>query len=170
MGNILTKKNDHIEFLLKVDSIAAKYITSSNFSKKEKMSNLNYCDNLVIITSKKFEKAFTQLEIDYLNQRTSYGKIINDMQKENITYGNKKDIENLDESVQFKKRRMCIGISKFYVRIAQLYAAIKKVVNPVYVKDSENNTMVNTNINHCQRRLNSLLNNEIYNEEKKESN
>ena len=38
-----------------------------------------------------------------------------------------------------------------------LYAAIKKVVNPVYQKDVEGNTTINTNINHCQRRLNSLL-------------
>ena len=170
MGNLLSKKVDHIEFLLKVDTVAAKYITSSNFSKKEKMSNLNYCDNLVIITSKKFEKSFTQLEIDYLNQRTSYGKEINDMQRDNITYAEKKDFNNLDEPVDFKKRRLCIGISKFYVRIAQLYAAIKKIVNPIYQKDIEGNTNINTNINHCQRRLNSLLNGEMYSEDKKNNN
>merc|ERR1712146_742217 len=134
MGNLLSKKIDHIEFLLKIDTIAAKYITSNNFSKREKMSNLNYFDNLVILTSKKFEKIFTQLEIDYLNQRTSYGKEINDMQKDNVTYFDKKELNSLDEPANFKKRRLCIGISKFYVRIAQLFAAIKKVINPIIIK------------------------------------
>lgn len=40
------------------------------------------------------------------------------------------------------KRRVCIGIAKFYVKIAHVFSAIVMTINPVYTyKDAEGNTV-----------------------------
>jgi hypothetical protein len=44
--------------------------------------------------------------------------------------------------VPLKKKRVCIGIAKFYVKIAHVFAAIVMTINPVYVyKDENGNTI-----------------------------
>ena len=45
---------------------------------------------------------------------------------------NKNDLQNLDVKNQTQKRRMCIGIAKFYVKIAHIYAAIVTTIKPNY--------------------------------------
>ena len=70
---------------------------------------------------------------------------------------------------------MCLGIAKFYIKIAHIYAAIVTTVNPTYNYKNENgevqevdlenkiyipkysNTTINRN-NLCSTRINSLLN------------
>ena len=53
------------------------------------------------------------------------------------------DIQN-DVNKSIKKKRVCIGIAKFYVKIAHIFAAIVKTINPVYIyKDENGNTVKN---------------------------
>jgi hypothetical protein len=59
---------------------------------------------------------------------------------------NKDELEGLDISndVQksIKKKRICIGIAKFYVKIAHIFAAIVMTINPVYTyKDNTGETV-----------------------------
>ena len=42
-------------------------------------------------------------------------------------------LSTLDVKNKTEKERMCIGIAKFYISIAHLYAAIVKTMNPVYL-------------------------------------
>ena len=71
------------------------------------------------------------------------------------------------------KDRMCKGIAKFYVKIAHLYAAILKTINPLYIykdkygkehhfsllnkeKIPKNADVKLSEINLCTRRINAL--------------
>jgi len=79
------------------------------------------------------------------------------------------DVKNKDN-----KERMCKGIAKFYVRIAHIYAAMMKSVNPIYkyntpdgkeheksllnrdkIPDNAKNVTL-SEINLCNRRINAL--------------
>ena len=48
------------------------------------------------------------------------------MAKGNVLYLDRNDLEKLDVSNSVRKRRMCVGIAKFYIKIAHLFAAIVK--------------------------------------------
>ena len=52
--------------------------------------------------------------------------------KANILFLNKDDLEKIDVKSHVKKKRMCIGIAKFYIKIAHLFAAIAMTINPRY--------------------------------------
>ena len=68
-----------------------------------------------------------------------------------------------------KKKRVCIGIAKFYVKIAHVFAAIVMTINPVYTyKDATGQTVktgllekdkIPKNVNRKLYKLNILLRN-----------
>jgi len=127
-----------------IDYIATYYILTMDFKSLSNLSNKDYCDKLVVITSDIIKNYFTDLEITYLAQRIKKGEEINELAKENVMFVNKDQLESLDIQndlkKSIKKKRVCIGIAKFYVKIAHIFAAIVKTINPVYVyKDSEGN-------------------------------
>ena len=177
MGNSQSNnknKDDIISFLLKIDSFAKKYLFDPKITHSTKMGDVDYCDNLVIMTSEIISKNLSTLSIEYLAQRTENGIEIDKMDKEKVIYLNKSEINNLDEKNKTKKRRLCIGIAKFYVKIAQLYSAILKTINPVYVYTNSNNEKItlsykdkkkipegfhfsSTQINLCNNKINTLL-------------
>ena len=47
--------------------------------------------------------------------------------------GKKNILQTLDISNPNTKERMCKGIAKFYIKIAHMYAAILKTINPLYI-------------------------------------
>ena len=76
MGNdysmdIIKDKNK--TFSQTLDFIATEYILSMDFESLTKLYNKKYCDNLIILTSDIIQKYFTDLEIEYLFQRTKNG-------------------------------------------------------------------------------------------------
>lgn len=167
------------DFLLKIDNLAAKFITSSNISKNHKISDLQFCNDLVIMTGDTIASKLNSIEIDFLKQRTEKGIEINDMTSDKVIFFSNKHKDNLDIQNNTEKRRVCNGIAKFYIKIAQLYAAILKTVNPVYkykdaygVEHTVSNNKKNNipghlhyssvQINLCNRRLNALLNGQDY--------
>ena len=162
-----------LKLITTLDYIATKYITQQKFTDLENLHNKEFCNKLIILTSKIIKKHFSGLEIDFLEQRTHYGNEINMMNKDKIVYAKKEGLEQADEKSSVRKKRMCDGIAKFYVKIAHLFAAISKTINPVYsytdadgnkkqvpllMKSSiPKNSQVNViKYNLCERRLTAL--------------
>jgi hypothetical protein len=129
-----------------IDYIASYYILTMDFKSLSKLSEKEYCDKLVILTSDIIERYFNDTEITYLAQRIKDGVEVNNINTEKIIFINKDNLESLDISndVQksIKKKRVCIGIAKFYVKIAHVFAAIVMTINPVYTyKDATGQTV-----------------------------
>jgi hypothetical protein len=86
------------------------------------------------------------LEVTYLEQRMKKGVEENITTKDKIIFLNKDQLEELDiqndKQKSIRKKRVCIGIAKFYVKIAHIFAAIVMTINPIYTyKDNEGNTV-----------------------------
>ena len=173
--NESTKSLSHI-----INYVASNYILTQNFNDMKNLSDMNYCNKLVIITSKILERNLDNLEVNYLSQVIKDGEMIDSMKKDNISYINKNNLNEIDINNQTQKRRVCIGIAKFYVKIANVFAAIVTTINPVYTyKDVHGNlqkttllykTSIPNNVetkiekfNLCSKRINSLINKQDYN-------
>ena len=129
-----------------IDYIATYYILTMDFKSLSKLCEKEYCDKLVVITSDIIKRYFNDMEVTYLAQRVKDGLEVNDLTKEKVIFVNKDKLESLDISndaqKNLKKKRVCIGIAKFYIKIAHIFAAIVMTVNPVYsFKDSTGQTV-----------------------------
>jgi hypothetical protein len=146
-ANTKTKNEKQFEnFYQIIDYIATYYILTMDFKSLSSLSNKEYCDKLVIVTSDIIQKYFNDIEITYLAQRIKGGEEVNELAKEKVMFVNKDQLESLDiqndVNKSIKKKRVCIGIAKFYVKIAHIFAAIVKTINPVYVYKDENGNVV----------------------------
>ncbi len=159
-----------------IDYIATYYILTMDFMSLRKLYEKEYCDNLVVLTSDIIERYFSSLEITYLAQRIKNGIEVNEIDKDNIIFFNKDELSQLDVQNPVKKKRICNGIAKFYIKIAHIFAAIVTTINPVYVyRDAEGNLQKATlyekmtipknapreilKLNFCQNRIDSLKRN-----------
>jgi hypothetical protein len=125
-----------------IDYIATYYILTADYVSLTKLYDKEYCDKLVVLTSDIIERYFTDLEITYLAQRTREGVTVNELDKDKLIFFQKEALDKLDIKNALKKKRVCQGIAKFYVKIAHVFAAIVRTVNPVYVyKDKEGNNV-----------------------------
>ena len=128
-----------------VDYIASHYILTMDFQSLTKLYEKQYCDNLVVLTKDIIARNFNDLEITYLAQRTQKGVIIDKETTDNVIFFNKQDVDKLDVGSSLKKKRICIGIAKFYVKVAHLFSAIVTTINPVYsYKDDQGNLIKQT--------------------------
>ena len=129
-----------------VDYIATYYILTMDFKSLRKLSQKEYCDQLVILTSDIIQRYFNDVEITYLAQRVKEGMEVNELKKDQVTFVTKPQLESLDiqndAQKSIKKKRVCIGIAKYYIKIAHVFAAIVTTINPVYIyKDSYGNVI-----------------------------
>ena len=162
-----------------IDYVATRYILTSNFQDKRKLADMKYCNNLVILTSRIIANNLNDQEVEYLAQRVKDGVEINEMTSDSVIFLDKNNLPKLDVRNQTQKRRLCIGIAKFYVKIAHVFAAITTTINPTYkYKDSTGATQEATllnkqdipdnaetkikRINICSQRLNALINDNDY--------
>lgn len=166
-----------------IDYISTYYILTMNFKSLEKLSEKDYCDKLVILTSDIIKDHFTEKQITYLAQRVQNGEIVDKMEKSDVIFVNKDILDELDVSndtqKSIKKKRECIAIAKFYVKIAHVFAAIVMTINPVYSYKVDGNDVKTgllnkdkipqnaTNrklhkINICDNRIRALNRDEIY--------
>jgi hypothetical protein len=173
-----------------IDYIASYYILTMDFKSLTDLSNKEYCDKLVILTSDIIKKYFNDMEITYLAQRIKKGEEVNELKKENVMFVNKDQLESLDVkndvNKSIKKKRVCMGIAKFYIKIAHIFAAIVQTINPVYIYTDSTGNLVKKGLlekdkipqgvskklyklNICDNRIRSL-NNMTIDEEKKEVN
>jgi hypothetical protein len=183
MGNEISNSNEEKDDKLEprpmsqiLDYIATYYILTMDFKSLRKLYNKEYCDKLVILTSDIIERYYTNIEITYLSQRTKEGADINE--KDKVIFFNKDLLDKVKVDIKnpIKKKNICIGIAKFYIKIAHIFAAILTTINPIYVyKDTEGNTVRATlyekskipkdtevdiyKLNICSDRINSLENN-----------
>jgi len=157
MGNISSSNNSKNtsetkfdNFYDVIDYIATYYILTMDFKSLSKLSEKEYCDKLVVLTSDIIQKHFTDLEITYLAQRIKDGLQVNDLSKEKVSFISKDRLEGLDISndtnKSIKKKRVCIGIAKFYVKIAHIFAAIVMTINPVYTYKDQTGQTVKTGL------------------------
>ena len=235
-------KKEFENFYEVVDYIATNYILTMDFKSLTKLSEREYCDKLVVLSSDIINKNFTDLEVTYLldrvqngvqsipnsssfesanpeppipsdsdsqpeppgpsdsdNQPEPHGPSDSDNQPEpsvrettvqesyipstpippesvrtkteNLMFINNTKLDNLSKD---KKKYKCIGIAKYYVKIAHVFAAIVTTISPVFrYKDAESGKMVETGfldkdkipknvprnlykLNICDNRINSL--------------
>jgi len=189
MGNTTSKSNNtgqntqgdkNFKDLYDVmDYIATYYILTMDFQSLKKLTEKEYCNNLVILTSDIIKKYFNDLDITYLAQRIKNGAEVNELVKEHATFLTKTQFDSLDikndKQKSIKKKRVCIGIAKFYIKIAHIFAAIVTTINPIYTYKDENGNIVNvplmekykipknaqrtlSKLNICDNRINSLKN------------
>jgi hypothetical protein len=156
MGNSSSKssntdptKKDFQNIYEVIDYIATYYILTMDFKSLSKLAEKEYCDKLVILTSDIIQRYFNDLEITYLAQRIKEGLEVNELNKDTVSFITKDQLESLDikndAQKSIKKKRVCIGIAKFYIKIAHVFAAIVTTINPVYVyRDVNGNIVKNT--------------------------
>ena len=192
MGNALSNSNvdktNKKSLSQIIDYVATNYILTQSFKDMEKLTDTDYCNNLVILTSKIVDQKLSNLEINYLTQRLKGKTEVNEMSSDKLIYFKKDAIDKLDaQNVQnaTQKRRMCIGIAKFYVKVAQVFSAIVTTVNPTYkFKDPSGNSQEVDlkekenipdeakasiqRINICSQRINALINGQNFNPNQKE--
>lgn len=129
-----------------VDYIATKYILTTDFTSLRGLTEQKYCDNLIILTSDIIQRYFNDMEITYLDYRVKNGLDVNQITKDNIVFIDKDHLESLDikndKQKNIKKKRVCMGIAKFYIKIAHIFASIVMTINPIYMyKDEFGNTI-----------------------------
>ena len=137
MGGAFSKNKDgnkNIPLYEKIDHIASDYILTSDFKSLQNLKQKEYCTKLVVLTSDILEKFLTTSDIIYLQQKMKKGieNPINLMTKSKVAYLSQEDLNNSDVKNMVKKKRLCIGIAKKYVRVAHIFATIVTAVNPVY--------------------------------------
>jgi hypothetical protein len=159
-----------------IDYLAANYILTSNFQDLKNLTDPQYCKNLVILTSDVISRYLSQTELDYLKQRMEGGVETLKMTEtpEKVAYFNKNSLDKMDVKSDLKKKRMCIGVAKYYVQIFHIFNAIAHTINPVYTwkdkfgstvtVDYEHRNQVPSDIqptiskvNLCSSRINALL-------------
>lgn len=132
-----------------IDYIATYYILTMDFKSLSRLSEKTYCDKLVVLTSDIIDRYFNDMDVTFLAQRINSGVEVNELKNEKIKFINKDNLESLDVSndkqKSIRKKRICIGIAKFYVKIAHIFAAIVMTINPVYTyKDATGETVKTT--------------------------
>jgi|MDSZ01.3.fsa_nt_gb hypothetical protein len=162
---------DHV-----IDYVAANFILKNNFQDLYNLTKSDYCEKLIILTSKVMDKYLTIEDVTYLKQRMEANVPVNKIEKEKMLYFSKENLNNLNVKVPLTKKRMCIGIAKHYIKIYQVFSSIVKTINPIYNwKDSSGASMsadilnkknipsdANTTINKvnlCNTRIKALMNN-----------
>lgn len=150
MGNSTStskdKKENYETFYDVINDIAINYILTMNFQSMKSLANKEYCDNLVILTADIIKRYFNVREIQYLEQKIKDGVEENIMSNKPIAYINKNILDDIDVSndtmKDIKKKRMCIGIAKYYVKIAHIFSAIVTTINPIYIYNDENGNKI----------------------------
>ena len=159
----------------KIDYIATYYILTSNFKSLKELYKKEYCDDLVILTSDIIQKHLNYQQISYLQSRIVNGDDTNAIKEEPAIFFSQNALQkDIKKSItnEKNKSRMCIGIAKFYIKIAHIFAAIITSVNPLYsyMEDGEEKQVGGSEKNNipdgarvrikkgslCQRRLEAL--------------
>lgn len=161
-----------------VDKIAANYIVTMDSDSLRKLNEKSYCDEIMALTSDILEKEFTHLEVQQIASRVHKGTvIISEFEQPLPSEPNTGDTvfflrkDALQENPE-EKREICNEIAKFYVKIAHLFAAILKTINPEFIYKDLFGNIIRTRekesipkntkyqlykLNLCNQRLNTLL-------------
>jgi len=146
MGNFLwtpkqSADKEFKNFYEIVDYISTYYILTADFKSLRKLTEKEYCDKLIVVTADIIKNNFNNNDIMFLAQRIKGGLEVNEMTTENYTYVTQDKLNDLDVrndlNKDIKKKRVCIGIAKFYIKIAHVFASIVMTINPTYTYKNE---------------------------------
>ena len=153
MGNTTTKTNSR-DLKETVDKIASNLILKQTFEDMTNMDNENYCNNLIVISSNILEKKFNKREVKYIASKLFKESLKeDDKYNEKISFILRKDLDNLDIKDDELKKEMCMYISKFYIKLANLWYAIISTVNPVLTYYNNENKKVNADFGSSNEEL-----------------
>ena len=156
--------------------IASNYILSQSFTDMESLKDEKYCDQLIIVTSDVLGKYLTKMDVEYLDFKIKQGVEVNETGSDNLLYLRKEDVNKIDVKNRVTKKRMCIGIAKYYIKIAHIFSSIVTTINPMYKyrdvygthhtvslqdknKIPHNATDIRIDkVNLCNERINALVN------------
>lgn len=158
-----------------INFIATNYILTQSFEDMESLKDPKYCDKLIMVTSEVLNKYLTKMDVQYLAQKMKKGVEVNEMTKDNVLYLRKNDLDKIDVKNAVTKKRMCIGLAKYYVKVAHIFSAIVTTINPTYSYKDQFGTRVtvpfnkkNTipkgtdvkinKVNLCSQRIDALVN------------
>jgi hypothetical protein len=105
-----------------IDEIAMHYMLTQNSIELIRISDKEYYDNLIILTSNVIEKRLNNLEIGYLKNRIT---------------GNSDQIQDILPANSKMKDKVVMDISKFYIKIVMIYSAIASTFDPQYSYSDE---------------------------------
>jgi hypothetical protein len=138
--NNTPSKIQPVEIYDLVDDIATNYILTMDFQSLKNMSNPEYCNKLLALTTDIINKKFNQHEIELIGKRIENGVLAESRSSENILYS----LNN--EFSPDKKTQICQEISKFYVIISNIFASIVMTINPTYSYKNEKNETIKLNL------------------------
>lgn len=144
-GTNSNSNNESTKILLEdeIDYIATHYILTMNFQSLRNLYKEKYCDDLIILTSEIINKYFRDLQVNQLVDRVENGVVTeNGVAQENLVFINKNDIHRaIKLSEEDDKMEKCQQISSFYIKIAQIFAAIVTTINPEYIHTDTSGTI-----------------------------
>lgn len=176
MGNTESAPNTKEKDLSQVvNFIATNYILTQSFSDLESLNDPKYCNKMVILTSEVLKKYLTNRDIKYLAQKMKKGVEVNEMTSGNVTIIPADKISDIDVKNPVTKKRLCIGIAKYYIKVAHIFAAIMTSINPTYTykdvygnkhtvplseknKIPEGTSYTINKLNLCSERVDALVN------------
>ncbi len=142
----MSENKKPVDFKNIIDTIATYYILTMDFKNLSKLSEKEHCDKMLVLTSDIIGKYFTLQQISFLEQRVQNGEQSDVMENDKVIYMTKEQLESLDIDAN-KKERVCLGIAKFYIIIAHVFAAIVMTINPIYTYVDESGVKHEYNIN-----------------------
>lgn len=157
-----------------VNFIASNYILTQSFEDMEALKDPKYCDKMILVTSDVLRKYLTNRDIKYLAQKMRAGEEVNEMTTDDVLFLKRDHLDDIDVKNTTTKRRMCIGIAKYYVKVAHIFSAIMMTINPSFSYKDElgqrktvdfkhrlsvpKGTEVKINkVNLCSERVNALV-------------
>ena len=180
-SNKASYQEKHADLLKEINEISAGYISKMQDSDIYNLSNAADCNNLMILTADIIAKKLNKLDVEYLANTIENGDKKTTQDTAEVIFWSKDKLHGIGEEDIEKKQQLCLGIAKFYIKIAHLFAAIKQAIDPKVV-DITGNEVVNPSFNKetarivvgkniCNERLTNLINNtninEIYTSDKK---
>jgi hypothetical protein len=116
----------------RINEVAANYIVNLSIPDMEALLDDRFCRNVEMITSRMFLNRFKMHEVDVIVQKTSNGVKVDHKETNDVAAIVHRKDENMTQKQRFLKKQNCKSLAKFYIKIAQLYAAIVKTIDPQF--------------------------------------
>lgn len=178
-GQQSTQKLSNNELVDKLNTIAADYILTQNFTDMKNLNEPAYCDKLILLTSEILDSHLTSTQIEYLAQKTNVSADTGTSTSKNkgkVEYLPKNELPQLNIKNKEERQVICNNLAKYYIKAAHIFSSIVTTIDPTWsMKDgSREKKIINLNekayvspgsqldvndINLCSNRLTRLVRN-----------
>ena len=121
--------NTKESLIKKIDEIVRKFIIGANFQDLTNLKSKDKCDSLVVLTSKLLSKQLNLQEVTFMAKEKGIKDV--GLENEKLVFFTKDELPSLEVSSK-DKQRYCMGIAKFYIKIAHIWSAIIMTLNPIF--------------------------------------